>query len=51
MNVSVAIPAEELTASRLKTTNLLLCAEDKRTQTADIQRAKEYRADYERRKK
>lgn len=30
---------------------VLLCAGDKRTQTADIQRAKEYRADYERRKK
>ena len=30
---------------------LLLCAGDKRTQTADIQRAREYRADYERRKK
>ena len=29
---------------------LLLCAGDKRTQTADIQRAKEYIADYERRK-
>lgn len=30
---------------------LLLCAGDKHTQTADIQRAREYRADYERRKK
>ena len=30
---------------------VLLCAGDKRTQTADIQRAREYRADYERRKK
>jgi putative addiction module killer protein len=30
---------------------LLLCAGDKRTQTSDIQRAREYRADYERRKK
>lgn len=30
---------------------LLLCAGDKRTQTADIERAKEFRSDYERRKK
>jgi putative addiction module killer protein len=30
---------------------LLLCAGDKRTQKSDIQRAREYRADYERRKK
>jgi putative addiction module killer protein len=30
---------------------LLLCAGDKRTQTADIERAKEYMSDYERRKK
>ena len=29
---------------------LLLCAGDKRTQTADIQRAREYKGDYERRK-
>ena len=30
---------------------LLLCAGDKRTQAADIERAREYRADYERRKR
>lgn len=30
---------------------LLLCAGDKRTQTVDIERAKEYKIDYERRKK
>jgi putative addiction module killer protein len=30
---------------------LLLCAGDKRTQTADIERAKKYKLDYERRKK
>jgi putative component of toxin-antitoxin plasmid stabilization module len=30
---------------------LLLCAGDKRTQTADIERGKEFRSDYERRKK
>lgn len=30
---------------------VLLCAGDKRTQTADIERAREYRSDYERRRR